>query len=102
MYDCNVLYSILLTHSMSVLSTDVSTAQYLRSLLSTDVSTVQYLDNKYWVSFTMCKKENETFLFLSSVTAPRSSTHVGPYYHLLQILHTFFTFYSGIPYEINT
>ena len=30
-----------------VLSTDVSTAQYLRSLLSTDVSTVQYLHNKY-------------------------------------------------------
>ena len=76
MYDCNVLYSILLTHSMSVLSTDVSTvchycllmsvlhsmsvlstdvsiaqylctAQYLRSLLSTDVSTVQYLRIKY-------------------------------------------------------
>jgi hypothetical protein len=47
MYDCNVLYSILLMHSMSVLSTDVSTAQYLRSLLSTDISTVQYLHNKY-------------------------------------------------------
>ncbi len=70
MYDSNVLYSILLTsvlYSIYVLSTDVSTAQYvitvywvstaqyLRSLLSTDVSTVQYLDNKYWVSFTMSK-----------------------------------------------
>ena len=59
MYDCNVLYEYL--YSMSVLSTDVSTVQYLRtmmcnvyhycllisvlhsvSILSTDVSTAQY------------------------------------------------------------
>ena len=67
---CNVLYSIywisnVLYSSVSLLSTDVSTAQYVitvywvstaqysRFLLTTDVSTVQYLDNKYWVSFTI-------------------------------------------------
>ena len=63
MYDCNVLYSILLTHSMSVLSTDVSTAQYLRSLLSTDISTVQYLHNKYWVSKNLQYVNNEKDMY---------------------------------------
>ena len=48
MYDCNVLYSILLTsvlYSIYVLSTDVSTAQYV--ILSTDVSTAQYVSTVY-------------------------------------------------------